>query len=258
MEPVRVDDPRRYGDSFADVYDEWYRDVGDPAETAAFLRTRINGLVVEFGSGTGRLARALTAAGIPVVGVDASEEMVRRARPSPDLVGDMGRVPVRDGAANGVLIAFNTLFNVTSTDAQREVFREAARILEPGGALVVEAFVPGPGAEVRGDHIDVARIEPDVVVLRVSRTDPTTSSVVGHHVELRDGAPVRLRPWTIHFQTPGELDALADAAGMRVDERFADWAERPFDDRSEQHVTIYRTTEAGVPGHGRPSVTSGT
>ena len=239
--------PSSYGDGFADVYDDWYAEVTSPADTATFVASRVEGPVVELGSGTGRLAAPLRSSGVPVLGLDASEAMLRRSRQRdgavPVVVADMAEQPFRPGAAGGVLIAFNTLFNLPTPALQRRALEQAATMLAPGGVVIVEAFVPAdPQAdgEGRDDHVDVVRLDADVVVLRVSRTDHGAGTVSGQHVELRDGAPVRLRPWHLCFTDPPGLDRLAAAAGLELVERLADWTGTPYDERSTTHVSVYR------------------
>jgi SAM-dependent methyltransferase len=235
--------PTTYGDAFADVYDDWYADVSPPADTATFLRDRVDGLVVELGSGTGRLAGPIRAAGLPVVGIDASTAMLRRSTAThpdvPVVAADMAEPPVRDGVAGAVLVAFNTLFNLPTGLLQRTAMARAAAMLRPEGVLVVEAFVPGDGADERADHVDVVRLDADAVVLRISRSDPVSRTVSGHHVELRDGAPVRLRPWHLHYTDPAGVDALAAGAGLALVDRFGGWRGEAFDDASSVHVSVF-------------------
>ena len=239
--------PATYGDAFADVYDDWYADVSPPAATAAFVAERVDGLVVELGCGTGRLAGPLAATGTTVVGLDASTAMLDRSRHRHPLVpvvaADMADPPFRAGAAAGVLIAFNTLFNLPSAPLQQRALQQSAAMLRPGGVVFVEAFVPGAGAAARSSHVDVVRLDAEIVVLQVSRTDPADGTVSGQHVELRDGQPVRLRPWHLRFTDPAGLDDLAAGAGLRLVERHADWAGTPFDDASGTHVSVYRHAE---------------
>ena len=53
-----------YGESFADVYDDWYADVSDvDATVATIARLAGEGPVLELGVGTGRLA-------IPLANID--------------------------------------------------------------------------------------------------------------------------------------------------------------------------------------------
>src|SRR5690606_8510014 len=114
------------------------------------------------------------------------------------------------------LVAFNTLFNLPTAASQRRCLAQARRALAAGGVAVVEAFVPGAGASEASDQIDVVRLDADRVVLRVSRTDPAAGTVAGHHIDLRDGEPVRLRPWQVRFASPAELDELATTAGLAL------------------------------------------
>ena len=242
--------PATYGDRFADVYDSWYAELGSPSAVADFVNRRATGIVIELGAGTGRLAAPIRAGGRAVVGLDASEPMLRRSLardPSlPVVAADMAVPPFRDGSAGAVLVAFNTLFNLPTEDAQRGALRRVAEMLAPGAPLVIEAFVPGTPDDAvltaagTDDRVDVVRLEADLVVLRVSRTDHGNRTVSGQHVELRDGAPVRLRPWHLRFSGPEELDAMADEAGLVLAERHADWSEAPFDDHSGAHVSVYR------------------
>lgn len=236
--------PSSYGDGFADVYDDWYAEVSPPEATARFLAERTGGPVLELGSGTGRLAGPLVAAGVPVVGLDASTAMLGRSRTAhpavPTVAADMAEMPARHGSVGAVLVAFNTLFNLPSPALQRRCLAQARHALAPGGLVVVEAFVPGAGAEEASDRVDVVRMEADAVVLRVSRTDPVAGTVQGHHVELRDGEPVRLRPWQVRFTSPAELDRLAGTAGLVLTERHEDWHGTPFGDGSGAHVSVYR------------------
>ena len=53
-----------YGDAFADVYDDWYRDLGDLDATVDAVRGSAGAAapVLELGVGTGRLAVPLARA----------------------------------------------------------------------------------------------------------------------------------------------------------------------------------------------------
>ena len=67
------DDPAFYGDQWAAVYDERHAHV-DPGPAVEFLAGLAGeGRVLELAIGTGRVALPLTARGITVEGVDASE-----------------------------------------------------------------------------------------------------------------------------------------------------------------------------------------
>ena len=243
--------PSTYGDRFADVYDDWYGDVSDAAATvervAALAADAGSDRVLELGGGSGRLAVPLAARGLATWTVDASLAMVRRLRGKPGgeqvhvIVGDMAALALSPAARFGVVLcAFNTLFNLTDTDAQRRCLTRAGRVLAPGGRLVLEAFVPPPGGE---DEAAVGAVEPrhiglDEVVLTVSLLDPAARTVTGQHVQITESG-VRLRPWVLHYAAPDDLDALAAEAGLHLVERHAGWRGEPFTESSTAHVSTY-------------------
>ena len=244
-------DASTYGDRFADVYDDWYGEVTDvDACTAhlAELATRVGGgPVLELGVGSGRLALPLAERGVEVHGIDASAAMVERLRAKPGgdaisvTVGDMAELALAAPPPFAVVfVAFNTFFNLASEAEQRRCLERVAALLAPGGAFVLEAFVPsddvGPGAEAA---VAPRRITADEVVLTVSQVDPATQTITGQHVHLRE-AGIRLRPWHLRYATPAQLDALAASAGLELADRAAGWDAEPFTGTSGVHVSTYR------------------
>jgi hypothetical protein len=110
--------------------------------------------------------------------------------------------------------------------------------LAPGGAFVVEAFVPRPDDEsVQG--VAVRDIAIDRVVMTASRLDHVDQTITGQHIEIRESG-IRLRPWFLHYLHPEQIDELAAAAGLHLEQRFAGWHREPFDDDSDAHVSVYR------------------
>lgn len=250
LAPMDGTGPESYGEAFADVYDDWYADVSDTEGTVARLASLAAGRpVLELGIGTGRLALPLAAAGVAVSGIDASPAMVARlaAKPGGDripvAVGDMAdleAVAPPAGTRFGVVFAaFNTLFNLTDVTAQQRCLRGAAARLAADGRVVVEANVFDPDPDPR-EAVTVRSMEPGRVVLSVSRADPAAQTVTGQFVDLADGAPVRLRPWSLRYASPEQLDELAAGAGLVLDGRWGGWRGEPFTDASGLHVSQYR------------------
>jgi SAM-dependent methyltransferase len=240
-----------YGDGFADVYDDWYDGPGDAeavADAVASLARRSAAdrppRVLELGVGTGRLAVPIAGRGVEVHGVDSSAAMLDRLRGR----DPRGRVAVTEGDMvddqppgpfDVVLVAYNTLFNLESAERQSACFRASAERLAPHGVFVVEAFVPDDPAR-EGSVVEVRSMTASEVILSISTHDPATQRAAGQFVHLADGAPVRLRPWSIRYATPHELDQMAGAAGLALDARWEDFERRPFDSASARHVSIYR------------------
>jgi hypothetical protein len=77
------------------------------------------------------------------------------------------------------------------------------------------------------------------VVLSVTRHDAAAQRIIGQFVELADGRPVTLRPWSVRYLAPAQLDALAVGAGLRLVERHADGRGTEFTPDSRRHVSAY-------------------
>lgn len=240
-------DASTYGEGFAEIYDEWYPGNFAVGETVTGLRAlAAGGPVLELGVGTGRLAIPLADDGLEVWGLDASASMLERLAAKPGGTGvrpvlaDMA-APLPGGPYRLVFIAYNTFFALPSAEAQAAAFAHIAAVLAPGGRFVMEAFVPEDPPRT-GSGIEVRHLAADRVVLSVHRTDAEAQRAEGSFVELTEAGGVRLRPWSIRYTSPEELDAMARAAGLDLERRHAGWAAEPFTGESAHHVSVYRRT----------------
>lgn len=244
-------DETTYGERFADVYDDWYGEITDTdASVRALDRLArraagpdVTPRVLELGVGTGRLAIPLAEGGVEIVGIDASESMLAvLAAKDPDgrvrtVLGDMADPAAAGGPFDLVFVAYNTFFNLVTADAQHRCLAGVREVLGPDGRFVVEAFVPDIGVEF--DGVAPVEVAADRVVLSVVRTRPAERELIGQYIDITE-AGIRLRPWHIRWAQPEQLDEMAAAAGLVLEDRHADWAGAPFDDASRSHVSRYR------------------
>src|SRR5215471_6365104 len=171
-----------YGDRIADVYDDWYADapfLDTEASVDLLAELAGDGPVLELAIGTGRLALPLAARGLEVHGIDASEAMVAKLRAKPGgtdipvTMGDFADVGV-EGAYPLIFVAFNTLFGLTSQEAQLRCFRNAAAHLADGGVFLIDVFVPDLTRFDRNQRVQVNKLDTAEVQLVASRHDPVT------------------------------------------------------------------------------------
>lgn len=237
-------DASDYGDRIAGIYDDLHGDIGDTEPAVEFLAALAGkGPALELGIGTGRLAIPLAKRGIEVRGVDASEAMVNRLRGKPGgedipvTIANFVDVPV-EGTYPLVFLAFNTIFALPSQEEQLRCFRAVSNRLTPGGAFVIEAFVPDMTRWRDNQTVQTTRLEEGRVVLEVSRHNPTSQRVDSYHVLMGEDG-IRLYPVRIRYAWPAELDLMARAGGQRLRERWGGWGREPFDSASVKHVSVY-------------------
>jgi len=231
-----------YGERVAGVYDEWYADV-NPQLLITLAELAHGGPALELGIGTGRIALPLAAKGVEVHGIDAAESMISRlqAKPGGDRItvtqGNFAEVPV-EGKFSLVYIVFNTFFALTSQEEQVQCFRNVAARLAPGGCFLIEAFVPDLNRFHYGQSNFARKVTTDEVQLDISQHHAATQRVISQQVVITEGG-IRLYPVQMRYCWPSELDLMAQLAGLRLRERWANWKREPFTSDSGFHISIY-------------------
>ena len=230
----------RYDESWAPMFDPEVLDrtVDVLAELAG------DGGAVEFAVGTGRVALALAARGVPVHGIELSEAMAAqlRAKDPAQLVevtiGDMATTQVQ-GTVPLVYLVFNTIGNLNTQAGQVACFANAAAHLEPGGCFVVEVGVPDLRRLPPGDDARVYSHAPGYVGYD-RYTDLVAQQAVSHHFVANDAGIAEVTT-PFRYVWPSELDLMAALAGLTLCERWSGWDRAPFTGDSPSHVSIWRS-----------------
>jgi len=235
-----------YGDRIAEVYDDWYADapfLDTEASVDLLAELAGDGPVLELAIGTGRLALPLAARGLEVHGIDASEAMVAKLRAKPGgtdipvTMGDFADVGV-EGTYPLIFVAFNTLFGLTSQEAQLRCFRNAAAHLDDGGVFLIDVFVPDLTRFDRNQRVQVNKLDTAEVQLDASRHDPVTQRIDTDHVVFTEHG-TKLYPVFLRYAFPAELDLMATVAGLELKHRWAGWKKEEFGKDSHRHVSVY-------------------
>jgi SAM-dependent methyltransferase len=234
--------PDYFAGPVAERYDATLGDRGDPAVVEATVDVLAelagHGPALELGIGTGRVALPLARRGVPVHGIDLSPDMVAqlRAKPGGDeipvAIGDFATTRV-DGAFTLAYVVFNTINNLTTQAAQVACFRNVAAHLAPGGSFLIEVGVPA-GVPLRVFDLSETHVG-------VDEYDAATQRLVSHHFTLVDGRWERLS-MPFRSVSPGELDLMAELAGLRLRDRWAGWKREPFTSDSTRHVSVWEKT----------------
>ena len=143
----RQGDPQSFFAGAAGQWDKLRGELyGQYFSTAALLALLPNDwLVADLGCGTGPLIADLALQGVRVIGVDSSADMLKAAKkrlgslPNVDLrKGDLQDLPIETATCDAALL----VLALTYVPEPRLAILEAARILKPGGKLVIVDLLP--------------------------------------------------------------------------------------------------------------------
>jgi SAM-dependent methyltransferase len=216
-------------DPIARLYDPWSAGVIEDISFYVEEALAAGGLVVELGVGTGRIAIPTATAGVHVIGVDSSAGMLavcaERARAAGvgerlDLrQGDLRRPPVTE-RVRLVTCPFRAYLHLASDEERLEALAAARELLEPGGRLVFDVFMPSredieethgrwierePGIDERADW----DLEAQTLTLAV-RGEQGASSM------------------TLWWLEPSRWHALLAEAGLTVEACYGWFDRRPY------------------------------
>ena len=236
--------PETFGELNAEDYDALH-DPGTTAESVALISELAGqGKILELAIGTGRMALPLLARGHDVSGIEASPAMVEKLRVKPGgadipvVIGDMADVEI-DGPFDFAFLVFNTLFNLTSQDSQVRCFQNVAERLAPGGAFLIETFVPDFSAYTGNQNVRTMQLGFQSLWLEAGKHDPTRQLVEFQRVRITNEG-MKLVPLVMRYAWPQEVDLMARLAGLTLEHRWGGWQREPFTADSKMHVSLYR------------------
>jgi SAM-dependent methyltransferase len=235
--------PETYGERIALVYDDLYQGYDERA-IAVLKELAGSGPALELGIGTGRIALPLQRAGVEVHGIDASPAMLERLRAKPGgeriplTVGSFAELPA-EGQFTLIYVMFNTFFALLTQEEQVQCFKNAARLLAPGGAFLMEAFIPDLARFPDKQTVRAINVDTNGVQIDVTRVDVLNQHISSQHVVMTENG-VRLYPVKLRYAFPAELDLMAHVAGMRLRARWSDWNRVSCSAASGKHISVYQ------------------
>jgi SAM-dependent methyltransferase len=217
-------------DAIAGLYDPWstsvVEDIGFYVEETLQAAARP---VVELGVGTGRIAIPCAAAGVHVIGVDASAGMLAVCRDQAEKAGVADRLELRQGdlrrppVTEQVLLVtcpFRAYLHLDSDAARLEALRAAHGLLERGGRLVFDVFRPS-WEDIEETHGRWIEREPGIDERADWDLDRQTLTL-----SVRDAArQTTMRLWWLD---PERWLALLGDAGFTIEAVYGWFDRRPY------------------------------
>lgn len=231
-----------------EAYFDLYRGKEQEAATegpalAGYLDLPPGAQVLDLPCGWGRLRPHLLARGYASIGGDLSALNLHRhglENPGPTARLDLRALPFRDRCADGVLCAYTSWGYFRTPEENLLQLREFARVLRPGGALVLD-LVGRDGtaraiAKVEGRWLDLE--EAGVPYRERVRWSPDRRRVLTDRT--CRGSRFQHDIW---LPTDREARHALDAAGLAVDRTWGGYQSEPLERLSERW--IYRAVKPG-------------
>jgi SAM-dependent methyltransferase len=217
-------------DRIARFYDPWSRSVTEDVGFYVDRALASGGPVVELAVGTGRIAIPIASAGVDVIGIDSSPEMLAVAREAAAAAGVLERVDLRVGDLREppvpdrvplAICPFRSLLHMETEAEKLRALRAARELLEPGGSYVFDVFAPSR-EDIEETHDRWLEREPGIFERAVWDEGSRTLSL-----SVRSGADAVT--FGLHWLSAPEWLRLLDQAEFEVVALHGWFDERPYD-----------------------------
>jgi SAM-dependent methyltransferase len=249
-------------DRLAGIYDRWL--TGDESATPCleFYVDELAGApgpVLELGVGTGRISRALAAAGTAVLGLDVSSEMLDVARVALAeqraalVCGRFEALPLAADSFDTVILPMRTVGHLVDPAVRTAAFAEAGRVLRAGGRFVLdhyqldERWARAQDRKPRLMYAGPAHGLQDRALLIWDRYDyDFEARLLRCTVQMDEVGPTAAERSTMDVEFsfrwfgPEEIEKHASDAGLSIESCWGDFDRTPLRPDSDQMIFVLR------------------
>jgi ubiquinone/menaquinone biosynthesis C-methylase UbiE len=251
-------------DMFADVYDQQYGTTTFDLDFYVEEARAAQPPVLELACGTGRVTLSIAQAGVPIVGVDSSTQMLARGREKAAALGDL---PVRWVQADMrdfhleerfglAFIPARSFLHLLNPEDQIQALTNIGEHLAPGGRLALNLFVPDLEMIARYTstteqmlkflhEFTDAKSGARVAVWESRRYDVHLQRIYQQYRYEQldeDGFVVatRYRNFTLCYIGPREMEHLLARCGYEIEAVYGWFDRRPLDAHSGEQIWVAR------------------
>jgi ubiquinone/menaquinone biosynthesis C-methylase UbiE len=245
-------------DEYAPFYD-WENAQTLGRRDVAFWRrvaAKASGPVLELGCGTGRVSLPLARAGVRVIGIDRSAQMLARAgqriRKSADphfhkslelVRGDIRQLPFEDEAFPMVLAPYGILQSLIRPRDLTATLDSVARVVAGGGTFGIDLVPDVPKWREYDNRVQLRGTArgAQITLIESVRQDPKRRLTIFEQTYVeRRGADTREHRFDLTFRTltVRQMTGQLERAGFHVDAVLGDYRGRPWDDRADVWIIM--------------------
>jgi ubiquinone/menaquinone biosynthesis C-methylase UbiE len=221
---------------------------------------RVQGRVLELGSGTGRIALPLARAGVPLIGVDRSAEMLRQAvrravtlrrqgRKKTSLRfirADIRHLPFADRSFGAVLAPYGIVQSLTRERDLAATLESVSRVIAPGGLFGLDLVPDVPNWREYANRVQLkGRAQKGVhltLVESVRQDRRKRLTTFEQTYVARRGNKVTRHTFDLTFRTlplPVMVRRL-ERAGFSIEATLGDYRGGAWDERADVWVVLAR------------------
>lgn len=184
--------------------------------------------------------------GLRLIGADLNHEYLRQIHTARAVCCDMRRLPVADGAIDVVLNLLNSFgYFEAGTDGDRRALAEMARVLKPGGRLVMD--LPN-----RLALIETVRHEPIIryasggyEAVEEFRWDRQKQTIYNRTRWKWPGGKEQAA-YALRLYTPAQTRRMLERAGFEIAAVYGDFSGRGFNVRESDRMLLIARKKRGA------------
>lgn len=215
----------------------------------------VEGPVLELGCGTGRVTLPLARAGVTMIGMDRSEQMLARARTRirrgrlgshAQLVrGDIRHLPFPDAVFPLILAPYGILQSLLKESDLARTLAAVERVLQSGGLLGLELAADLPSWKEYRRKVSMrgrlGRRGLALTLVESVRQDPARRlTFFDQEFVQRQGRKTQSKTFTLAFRTLSvpQMARRLEKAGLEVSAMLGDYRGGPWDPRAEVWILL--------------------
>lgn len=235
----------------AGIYDGMNINIGDLEFYKKWILKNKKSKVLELCCGTGRLTIPLAKEGANITGLDFTKTMLDQARKKANLEGvniDFIQADIRDfhleETYDLIFIPFNSIHHMYSNEDLFNAFSNVQKHLNPGGKFIFDCFNP--------DINFIVSSQNERKTISTYSTDDGRSVVIEEEMTYDNESQINRIKW--HYFINGEFDSTQNLdmrmfypqelnqyvkmSGFKVLEKFGDFDESGFGNKSPKQIFI--------------------